>query len=228
MDWKDIKLNKDQIGYSFNGQQLFQKKFQIAMNFHKEGFAAVQDESGGYHIDMKGKSIYKQRYLRTFGYYFNKAAVVDNSGAYHIDATGNPVYDERYIWIGNYQQDICVVKNTIGNYFHIDSFGNRLYEEDYKYAGDFKENIACVQLFNGQFTHIYKDGSLVHNKLFFDLNVYHKGYACAKDAKGWCHINLNGKPIYEARFAMLEPFYNGLALATNFDGEKIVIDEMGN
>lgn len=227
MIYSDIILNKEQTGYIYKDKPLFGRLFINALRFHKEGIAAVLDETGAYHINIEGDNTYKQRYNRTFGYYSGKAGVVKDKKAFHIDIKGSPIYSQKYLWTGNYQQDICAVKNIMDNYFHIDSFGNRLYKENYKYVGDYREDIACVQQFNNQFTHIYKDGSLVHHKLFFDLNVYHKGYACAKDDKGWCHIDLNGIPIYEARFAMLEPFYNGLALATNFDGEKIVIDETG-
>ncbi len=225
MDWKDIKLNKNQTGYSFDDKPLFGKSYQVAMNFHKEGVAAVQDESRAYHIDMNGEPIYTQRYLRTFGYYHNKAAVTDSSGAYHIDLKGKSIYKERYQWTGNFQQDICTVKTEVGAYFHIDSNGKKLYSKTYKYAGDFRENIACVQLKNDLFTHIYKDGSSVHNKYFEDLNVYHKGYACAKDESGWCHIDLEGKPIYKERYLLLEPFYNGAALASDLQGKKLILND---
>lgn len=225
MDWEDIKLNKNQKGYSFKGQPLFDKQFTTALNFHKEGIAAVADASGAYHIDMNGNPIYDERYNRTFGYYFNKAAVLYNGNAYHIDTFGKRIYLQNFLWTGNYQQDICVVKDSNHNYYHIDATGNRLYAEGYLYAGDFRENIACVQLQNKLFTHIYKDGSRVHNELFQDLNVYHKGYACAKDASGWFHIDLQGKPLYKERYLLLEPFYNGAALATDLRGEKIIVFE---
>lgn len=225
MDWEDIKLNKNQTGYSFKGQPLFDKQFTTALNFHKEGIAAVADASGAYHIDMKGNPIYAERYNRTFGYYFNKAAVLDNGNAYHIDTFGKRIYLQNFLWTGNYQQDICVVKDSNHNYYHIDATGNRLYTESYLYAGDFRENIACVQLQNKLFTNIYKDGSRVHNELFQDLNVYHKGYACAKDASGWFHIDLQGKPLYKERYLLLEPFYNGAALATDMDGVKIIVED---
>ena len=225
MDWKEIMLNKNQTGYSFNGQPLFNKQFMTALNFHKEGIAAVADDSGAYHIDIYGKPIYEKRYNRTFGYYFEKASVLDNGNAYHIDVNGKRLYNQNFLWTGNYQQDICIVKDSEHNYFHIDATGKRLYPENYLYAGDFRENIACVQLQNKLFTHIYKDGSEVHNKYFEDLNIYHKGYACAKDASGWFHIDLKGKPSYKDRYLLIEPFYNGAALATDLQGNKIVIQD---
>lgn len=225
MKWNEIKLNKNQTGYTFKGQPLFDKQFTTALNFHKEGLAAVTDTSGAYHIDITGKPIYNKRHLRTFGYYYNKAAVIDTSGAYHIDLNGQAIYKERYKWTGNYQQNVCTVKDQGNTYFHIDKNGKRLYDESFKYAGDFRESIACVQLQNNFFTHIYNDGSRVHNKLFRDLNVYHKGIACAKDEQGWFHIDLKGNPLYKERYLLLEPFYNGTALATDLNNRKVILED---
>lgn len=228
MNYSDITVNTSQTQYLYKGKPLFSHAFLNALNFHKEGLAAVLDESGAYHINMKGEAIYRERYDRTFGYYYEKAGVINKKGAFHIDIHGKPIYNQCYIWVGNYQQNVCTVRDLDDFYFHIDEKGNSLYDEKYMYAGDFRDGIACVQLVNGKFTHIYKDGSKVHNRYFFDLNVYHKGFACAKDEKGWHHIDIHGKEIYKHRFLMIEPFYNGLALVTDFEGEKGVIDEEGN
>lgn len=225
MEWNDIKLNKNQTGYVYNGHPLFNKSFFNALNFHKEGLAAVADASGAYHIDLNGKPIYEKRYNRTFGYYFQKASVIDNGVAYHIDLNGKRLYNQNFLWTGNYQQDICTVKDHEQNYFHINALGKRFYPENYLYAGDFREDISCVQLQNKLFTHIYKDGSRVHNNCFKDLNVYHKGYACAKDELGWCHIDLKGEPFYVERYLLLEPFYNGAAFATDLDGKKVIVSD---
>ena len=57
--------------------------------------------------------------------------------------------------------------------------------------------------------------------------MYHKGFARAKDERGWFHLDLNGQPAYDRRFAMLEPFYNGQARVRTFDGRLVVINETG-
>jgi len=59
------------------------------------------------------------------------------------------------------------------------------------------------------------------------LGVYHKNFATARDEHGWCHIDKSGRPIYDERYAAVEPFYNGFALVTNIHGEKSIIDEDG-
>ncbi|MDR0798543.1 MAG: hypothetical protein LBN18_02115 [Dysgonamonadaceae bacterium] len=55
----------------------------------------------------------------------------------------------------------------------------------------------------------------------------HKNFATAKDKDGWFHIDKNGNEVYRERYLAIEPFYNGFALVTQFDEQKIIIDEKG-
>lgn len=57
--------------------------------------------------------------------------------------------------------------------------------------------------------------------------MFHKGFARAKDSEGWFHVMRSGRPAYNRRFAMVEPFYNGLARVEVHDGAFEVIDETG-
>ena len=57
--------------------------------------------------------------------------------------------------------------------------------------------------------------------------MFHKGYARAADAGGWHHVDMAGQPLYERRFKMAEPFYNGQARVAGHDGSLSVIDEDG-
>ena len=97
----------------------------------------------------------------------------------------------------------------------------------WRYCGDFRDGIAVVQADNGLSTHIRADGALLHNSWFFDLDVFHKGYARAKTCKGWCHVDKQGKAIYPERYVSVEPFYNGFARCENHDGALLIIDESG-
>jgi hypothetical protein len=105
--------------------------------------------------------------------------------------------------------------------------GKRAYKESYQYAGDFKDGFACVRLNSGSYIHIDGRGIPRNGKEFCDLGVFHKGYATAKDEKGWFHIDDKGDELYSSRFASAEPFYNGLALVESFSGFKQIIDETG-
>lgn len=228
MTWKNIKISADNTHFIFEGKPIFSKIFFEVLKFHSPGIAAVIDESGAYHIDISGTELYPNRYKRTFGFYNNRASVIDNSKCYHINEKGERAYLDAYLWTGNYQEEACTVRNDDNEYYHINLDGDPLYNERYSYAGDFKDGIACVKFKNGLYRHVNKKGDFINDKSFHDLGVFHKNFATAKDHNGWHHINENGFELYKKRFLMVEPFYNGFALVTQFNYDKIIIDEQGN
>jgi hypothetical protein len=228
MNWKEIEVSADQTGFEYKGSPLFGRSFTEVLKFHEPGIAPVKDETGAFHIDSDGSEIYLVRYDRTFGFYCRRAAVVTQNRWFHIDENGRDAYSHRFGWTGNYQENVCTVRDESGHYFHIDKDGNRCYDLNFLYAGDFKDGIACVKDTDGFFRHIFKDGSGVHTCQYLDLGVFHKGFATAKDDKGWCHIDRKGRPIYSQRYHGIEPFYNGYALVTKLDGRKAILSESGN
>ena len=112
MNLKKISIAKDQTHHLYQGKPLYFQKFIWVLKFHPPGLAPVVDESGAYHITLEGIPAYKQRYRRTFGYYYDCAAVVTNNGWTHIDPTGNFIYNERYSWVGNFQDSCCTVRDS--------------------------------------------------------------------------------------------------------------------
>lgn len=227
MNWKNIKVSADNTQFLYNGEPIFNKKFIEVLKFHDPGLAPVLDESGAYHIDSKGYPVYAERYQRTFGFYCNRAAVIKNNVWFHITETGEKAYKESYKWTGNFQENICTVRDNENHYFHLDLEGKRIYSENYIYAGDFKDGFACVKNANGKYIHIDSKGRKLNEKEFFDLGIFHKNFATAKDENGWHHIDKQGNELYSERYAAIEPFYNGFALVTCFDTSKIIIDENG-
>jgi len=227
LQFDEIKVSPSQDYFLYNDQMLFGRKYKQVLKFHKEGLAAVADETGWYHIALDGKPIYEKKYTRTFGYYYGRAAVNDNGQWFHIDIGGQEVYQERYAWCGNFQEKKCTVRDIDNLYFHIDHYGKPLYLERYRYAGDFKDGAACVCLADGFWQHIDSGGRPVHAGKFLDLGIFHKSLATARDDKGWMHIDRRGQPVYQARFRMVEPFYNGQAFVEMGDGSKAVIRENG-
>jgi hypothetical protein len=209
------------------GVRVFNKTFIEVLKYHAPGLAPVRDETGAYHIDSNGRELYSERYSRTFGYYCNRAAVNDGKRWLHLTEKGVSAYESRFSWAGNFQEDLCPVRDIDQNYFHINVSGHRRYTDNFKYCGDFKDGIACVKLGNGLYRHIDEVGKFIHNREFIDLGIFHKNYATAKDHNGWHHIDKNGKEIYTQRYLSIEPFYNGFALVTQFSGRKIIIDESG-
>lgn len=227
MNWQNIQLSPDEKSYLINDSIAFGgKRFVEALNFHSPGIAAVKDESGAFHIDQFGEAIYNSRYLRTFGFYDGHATIQTHEGFTHIDTVGRKMHPDFYQWSGNYQEELCCVKDSDGNYFHIDLMGARVYAENYLYAGDFKYGIACVMRSDRKWTHIDRQGKMVHGILFNELGVYHKGFATAKDDRGWFHIDKMGIEIYPHRFETIEPFYNGFSLVSG-DGNKMLVGENG-
>ncbi|MBN1215453.1 MAG: methyltransferase domain-containing protein [Candidatus Lokiarchaeota archaeon] len=230
--FNSIKLDEISISYDgthhlYKNQPLYKKRFKNVMSFHIPGIAAVEDELGAYHINIKGIPTYDHKFIKTFGYYENIAAVIDESGFYHIDINGKQIYNKRYDWVGNYQEKKCPVRNFEGFYYHIDTMGNSVYDRKYLYVGDFKHGIAVVYTKDGKAHHITENGSFFHNQKYEYLNLYHKECAIAKDSKGYFHVNKKGKSIYQKRFKNIEPYYNDNSLVLKKDNSKIIINKSG-
>ena len=228
MNWQDIKVSSDNTHFLFEGKQIFGKQFVEVLKFHSPGLAPVKDESGSYHIDGLGNQLYDDRFTRTFGFYCNRASVVQENNWFHLTDKGERVYTNTYNWTGNYQENLCTVRDSDNNYFHIDLDGKRIYTDNYIYCGDFKDGVACAKTANGLFRHIDNKGNFLNYKEYLDLGVFHKNFATALDKDGWFHIDKKGNEIYRHRFMTVEPFYNGFALVTQFDKSKIIIDEQGH
>ena len=225
--WRDYRVSDDATHHTVAGCPAYSARFSEALKFHEPGLAPVSDETGAYHILPNGCPAYPERYTRTFGFYEGRAVAQAHDGWLHILPDGKQLYGSRYLWCGNFQGGRCTVRDDEGRYFHIDQDGNRAYDAMYRYAGDFRDGIAVVQREDGRHTHIDGHGSEIHGKWHIDLDVYHKGFARARDSIGWHHIDLVGDALYAHRFAQVEPFYNGQARVEGFDGSLSVIDESG-
>lgn len=227
MNWQDIKVSSDNKSFIFEDKPIFGKWFSEVLKFHSPGLAPVKDESGSYHIDIEGNPIYADRFTRTFGFYCNRAAVMYLGKWFHITNKGVKAYTHFFSWVGNYQENLCSVRDSVNQYFHIDLDGNKIYSGSYLFCGDFKDGFACVKTTSGFYKHIDDKGNFLNDKSFLDLGVFHKNFATAMDKDGWHHIDIFGNQIYRQRFLSVEPFYNGFALVTQFDKSKIIINEHG-
>lgn len=228
MSWKELRVSSDETHHLLNcGLPAYDKKFDEVLKFHEPGLAPVRIGKKAWHIDRQGQPAYERRFVRAFGFYEGLAAVVSSDGWHHIKPNGDDAYLPRYTWAGNFQGNRCTVRQPDGLYLHIDSQGEPAYGERWHYAGDFRDGIAVVQAADGRSTHIDADGRCLHGRWFIDLDVFHKGFARARDDGGWMHVNATGEPIYRRRFAAVEPFYNGQARVERFDGALEVIDEGG-
>jgi hypothetical protein len=166
MNWQEIKVSADNTHFLFDGKPIFGKTFIEVLKFHSPALAPVLDNSGAYHIDVNGNELYRNRYSRTFGFYCNRASVIDGNRWFHINEKGERVYQTSFSWTGNFQENICTVRNTDNQYFHIDINGNRIYADNFVYAGDYKDGIACVKSKDGFYRHIDNKGKLINDKSF--------------------------------------------------------------
>lgn len=226
-EWRAFIIAPERTHHLIQGEPAYTYRFDEVLTFHSPGLAAVRDRSGAYHIESTGQAIYVERYLRTFGFYQDRAAVQAVDGWMHILSSGKPLYLERYAWCGNFQEERCPVRLFDQRYLHLGLDGRAVYAQDYRYAGDYYDGIAVVQREDGLHTHITRVGELVHGRWLLDLGVFHKGIARARDEQGWHHINASGHPLYQRRFAAIEPFYNGQARVEDLDSSLLVIDEQG-
>lgn len=227
MDWRRTRVSIDGTHHTVAGRPLYAARFREVLKFHEPGLAPALADDGATHIDLAGRPAYQVRFARTFGFYEGLAAVDSGGDWFHIRPGGERAHEAGWAWCGNYQGGRCPVRRADGRYFHIDTDGEPLGSATWRYTGDFRDGVAVVQREDGLHTHIDEEGGPVHDRWFVDLDVFHKGFARARDARGWTHVDTDGRPTYERRFAAVEPFYNGQARVERFDGGLEVVDERG-
>jgi len=207
-----------------DGEPAYSLRFRHVGKFHAPGLAPVHNDSGWFHIHPDGESAYAYRYEYVWGFYCGMAAAKDSGGWMHVDMSGTPIYGERYVWVGNFQEGLCPVQSNEG-FFHIDTAGRRAYTEIHAYVGDFRDGVAVATSSQDSLSrHITSDGKLLHFGAFSDLDIFHKGFARAKDSRGWFHIRPNGQACYPERYVSVESFYNGLSRADSLNGSRVRID----
>lgn len=217
----------DASHHHIGGVPAYPQRFTKVGKFHVPGLAPVEDSSGAYHIHPNGQAAYATRFDSTFGFYENLAAVRLGETWFRIRTNGERAYANDFVWCGNFQETRCPVRNHEGSYWHIEHSGMPVYPDRHLYAGDYRDGVACVRLASGLCTHVDLSGHFIHAARFLDLDVFHKGFARARDTSGWFHVDRLGRAAYDFRFAELEPFYNGQAYALGFNGQRLIVDETG-
>ena len=225
--WRQTRVAPDGTHHLLDDEPLYDRRFDRVLKYHAPGLAPVTDHEGAYHVDIEGGAAYSERYQRTFGFYEGRAAVDAGDEWFHILSDGSRLYEATYDWCGNYQNGRCTVRRRDGRYLHLSPEGRSVYDGTWAYAGDYRNGIAAVQRDDGLHTHIDREGQTIHDRWFDDLDIFHKGFARAKDVDGWHHIDRSGQPLYGRRFADVEPFYNGQARVKRFGGGLEVIGEDG-
>jgi hypothetical protein len=226
--WRRASVSEDRTYHVLNGAELYAERFDDVLAFHEPGLAPVRTGDCAWHVRVDGSAAYGRRFLRTFGFYEGLAAVASTDGWHHIDASGVEAYPRRFEWCGNFQEARCAVRRDDGTYVHITASGEPVSAGSWRYVGDYRDGHAVVQASDGRSTHVDSDGKFTHGRWFLDLDVFHKGFARARDSDGWTHIDARGQAASRRRFANVEPFYNGQARVERPDGGLEVIDEAGS
>jgi len=227
MDWRTLRVAADHTHHTHDGAPAYAARFREVLKFHAPGLAPALGEDGAMHVNVAGEPAYSARFLRTFGFYEGRAAVAAAEGWHHILPDGEPLTASRFQWCGNFQDGRCTVRDQNGRYLHLDAAGAPASAARWRYAGDYRDGVAVVQREDGLHTHVDRLGQPLHGRWFVDLDVFHKGFARARDPGGWTHVDEAGQPCYARRFAAVEPFYNGQARVESLDGSLEVIDEAG-
>ena len=225
--WRSLRASPEGTHHVWRGRPAYSERFDAVLAYHAPGLAPVRVGGEAWHVDPAGRAAYPRRFRQTFGFYEGRAAVESDDGWHHVLPDGTDLYAERYAWCGNYQEGRVTVRRDDRRYRHLDIHGAPAYTETWRYAGDFREGVAVVQGDDGLSTHVDPKGRRLHGRWFLDLDVYHKGFARARDTRGWTHVDRSGLPLYERRFVMVEPFYNGQARVEQTGGALEVIDESG-
>jgi len=227
--WRHALVAPTGTHHLIDGSPMYIARFAAVDKFHEPGLAPARDASGAFHVGPDGAPAYARRFRQTWGFYECLAAVSDESGWFHIAADGAAAYGARFEWCGNFQGRRCTVRSKDLRYFHIASNGEPAYRDRHLYAGDFRDGVAVARFADdGLCGHIDPSGQPIHMERFLDLDVFHKGFARARDQHGWMHVDHSGKPAYSDRFAAVEPFYNGQALVETLRGHRALIAVNGS
>ena len=227
MNWRRTTVSPSGTHHVRDGVPVYAERFDEVLKFHDPGLAAVRRNGQAWHIRSNGEPAYDRRFDLTFGFYEGLAAAAAPDGWRHVRPNGTDLYGTRYTWCGNFQDGRCAVRERGGTYLHLAAEGVPAYGARWRYAGDFRDGIAVVQSEDGRSTHIDLRGELTHEGWFLDLDIFHKGFARARDEDGWMHVDHSGRPVYRRRFAAVEPFYNGQARVERMDGGLEIIDGTG-
>lgn len=226
--WRRTVIAGDDTHHLLDGRPAYASRFHRVGKYHAPGLAPVADDCGAYHINEGGHAAYSMRFIEAWGFYEGIASVRDPTGWLHIHPDGQPIYSHRFAWCGNFQEGRCTVRDAVGLYHHINIAGAPAYEPRHLYAGDYRDGAAVVRYVDdGMCGHVDCNGMTIHGERFLDLDVFHKGFARARDDRGWFHVDRTGCGAYAERFAGIEPFYNGQALCETSSGERVIIDHVG-
>ena len=105
--------------------------------------------------------------------------------------------------------------------------GRAAYAARWRYAGDFREGSRWCSATTGSHTHVDPCGSPVHRRWFLDLDVFHKGFARARDEAGWIARRPRGRPSTRGASRWSSRSTTARRACEDLGGRRVVIAPSG-
>ncbi|HJJ46974.1 MAG TPA: histidine phosphatase family protein [Methanocorpusculum sp.] len=154
------EVSTDKTHHTLTGSPIYDKRFREIREYHFPGLAAAKDETGWFHIDLFGNSVYLERYLAVGDFYDNTAKVKDENGWHYIAETGRRIDPMNFIWGSNFNNGIACVYHAKYGATHITTSGELVYNNWYYDVRPFENGKAKVRNENGWHL-IDKEGNIL-------------------------------------------------------------------
>lgn len=119
----------------------------------------------------------------------------DGAGRYHAAPDGKALYDQRYEFVGEFKNNLAVVKNfgMQADAFHIRKDGTPAYPQRYVSVSTYSEGLARVSVDGEKYTYIDQIGEEITDATFIDAYDFEGGIAKVQIENGdEVHISRDG------------------------------------
>lgn len=214
------------------GEWVIQPSFEDAEPF-SEDRAAVRVEGRWGYIDKSGSLVIPARY--EFGKRFSDGlAPVRLDGEWlYLDRAGNTGLrvSSRLEGAEPFSEGVAAVR-TGGLWGFMDRTGSFVIAPKYHDAKSFGSGLAPVRvgpLPGGRVGYINHSDHLVIPPTFLWGEPFSEGLAAVQTPRGWGYIDVTGRFVISARFALARPFVNDVALVNEFVFNRpIYLSRTGN
>ena len=161
----------------------YTRRFLKTFGFYDK-LAAVQANTGWFHITASGLDAYKERYKWCGNYQEGFCVVRDKKDHYfHINTKGYPIYREKYEYAGDFKDQIAVVCNKDGMSTHINAKGEHIHNQWFQQLDIYHKGLARAYDNHGWF-HVDTEGKAIYDHKFKNLEPFYNGIAHAQDHDG--------------------------------------------
>jgi len=165
------------------GAPAYTERHKQCFGFYEDR-AAVEDDTGWFHILPDGAAFYSARFAFAGNFQNGHCVVCDHTGQYfHIGKDGYPAYRQRWRYCGDFREGYAVVQRDDGRHSHIDATGNLLHGHWFNDLDVFHKGAARARDVRG-WTHISWDGQPLYPQRFKMVEPFYNGCARVETASG--------------------------------------------